>query len=125
MEHHSSGDGRGAAMAGGEKQAAHNEAVARDLNEGIEAAHEEAGREGYVPMLCECGKADCEHVVPMTLEEYEAVRDDPRHFAVAPEHLLVQVERVVEDEGRFLVVEKRPGVPATVAEDEDPRQTDE
>ena len=112
-------------MAGWEERAALNESVARDLNEGIEAAHEESGREGYVPMLCECGKAECEHVVPMTLEEYEAVREDPRHFAVAPEHLLVQVDQVVEDEGRFLVVEKRPGVPATVAEDEDPRQKDD
>jgi hypothetical protein len=112
-------------MAGGEEQAARNEAVARDLNEDIEAAHEEAGREGYVPMLCECGKADCEHIVPMTLEEYEAVREDPRRFAVAPEHQVGQIERVVGDVGRFLVVEKRPGVPAAVAEDEDPRQTDE
>ena len=112
-------------MAGWEKQAALNENVARDLNEGIEAAHEEAGREGYVPMLCECGEADCEHVVPMTLEEYEAVREDPRRFAVAPEHVVAPIDRVVGDVGRFLVVEKRPGVPATVAKDEDPRQTDE
>jgi hypothetical protein len=36
----------------------------------------------------------------------------------------VQIERVVEDQGRFLVVEKRPGIPAAVAEDEDPRQAD-
>ncbi|MEA2565442.1 MAG: hypothetical protein QOD49_619 [Actinomycetota bacterium] len=112
-------------MGGWEKQAALNEAIARDLNEDIEAAHEEAGHEGYVPMLCECGRADCEHVVPMTLEEYEGVREDPRRFALAPEHLVVEIERVVEDEGRFLVVEKRPGIPATVAEDEDPRHTDD
>ena len=46
-------------MASGEEQAAVRETVARDLNEEIEAAHEEAGREGYVPMLCECGKPDC------------------------------------------------------------------
>jgi hypothetical protein len=124
MEHHSSDDGEGSGMARGEKQAARNEAVARDLNEGIEAAHEEADREGYVPMLCECGKPDCEHVLPMTLDEYEAVREDPRRFALAPGHLAVDIERVVEDEGRFLVVEKRPGVPATVAEEEDPRKTD-
>jgi hypothetical protein len=108
-------------MATGEEQAAVNEAVARDLNEDIEAAHEEAGREGLVPMLCECGKPDCEHVVPMTLAEYEEVRAEPRRFAVARDHVEVQVEQVVEDEGRFLVVEKRPGTPAAVAEEEDPR----
>jgi hypothetical protein len=106
-----------------EEQAAINEAVARDLNEDLEAAHEEAGREGYVPMLCECGKADCEHVVPMTLEEYEDVRADPRQFAVAPDHLEAEIEQVIEDEGRFLVVEKRPGGPAAAAEEQDPRQT--
>jgi len=110
-------------MASWEEQEAVNEAVARDLNEDIEAAHEEAGREGYVPMLCECGKPDCEHVVPMTIDEYEEVRADPRRFAVAPDHVETQIERVVEDEGRFLVVEKSPGAPAAVAEDEDPRQT--
>jgi len=110
-------------MTSAEEQGAVNEAVARDLNEDIEAAHEEAGREGIVPMLCECGKPDCEHVVPMTLDEYEEVRADPRRFAVAPDHVAVQIEQVVEDEGRFLVVEKRPGVPADVAEEQDPRQT--
>jgi hypothetical protein len=110
-------------MAGGEEQAAVNEAVARDLNEDIEAAHEEAGRKGMVPMLCECGKPDCEHVVPMTLDEYEEVRADPRRFAVAPDHVEAEIEKVVEDEGRFLVVEKRAGAPAAVAEDEDPRPT--
>ena len=109
-------------MARGEEQAAVNEAVARDLNEDIEAAHEEAGRKGIVPMLCECGKPDCEHVVPMTLDEYEEVRADPRRFAVAPDHVEAEIEKVVEDEGRFLVVEKRPGAPTAVAEDEDPRQ---
>jgi hypothetical protein len=108
--------------AGWEKQAAFNEAVARDLNEGIEAAHVEAGRQGYVPMLCECGKPDCEHVVAITIDEYEAVRGNPRRFAVAPDHQMVQIEHVVEDEGRYLVVEKRPGIPATVAEEEDPRK---
>ena len=110
-------------MASGEEQAAVRETVARDLNEEIEAAHEEAGREGYVPMLCECGKPDCEHVVPMTLDEYEEVRANPRRFAVAPDHHQGQIEQVVEDEGRFLIVEKRPGTPAAVAEEEDPRQT--
>lgn len=110
-------------MASWEEQAAANEAVARDLNEDIEAAHEEAGRKGMVPMLCECGRPDCEHVVPITLDEYEEVRADPRRFAVAPDHVEAQIDQVVEDEGRFLVVEKRPGTPAAVAEEEDPRQS--
>jgi hypothetical protein len=110
-------------MAGWEAGAAVNEAVARDLNEGIESAHQDAGRDGYVPMLCECGSAECDHVVPMTLTEYEAVRQSPRMFAVAPDHVLPEIEKVVDDEGRFLVVEKRPGTAADVAEDTDPRET--
>src|SRR5438270_11723133 len=105
MEYHSSDHGGGAAMGGWEQQAAANEAVARDLNEGIEAAHEEAGRDGYVPMLCECGEADCEHVVPTTLEEYEAVREHPRRCAVAPEHVVPPIGRVVGHVGRCLVPE--------------------
>ena len=112
-------------MAGWEAGAALNEAVARDLNERIEAAHEDAGREGFVPMLCECGRADCDHVVPMTVGEYEAVRQGPRLFAIAPGHVIPQIEKVVDDEGRFLVVEKARGCPGDVAEGSDPRQADE
>jgi hypothetical protein len=108
-------------MEGREKRAALDEAASRDLNEEIEAAHEEAGREGHVRMLCECGRAQCDRVIAMSLDEYEQVRRDPRRFAVAPDHVLTEIEEVIEDRGRFLVVEKRPGIPAAVAEEEDPR----
>lgn len=113
-------------MAPGEERAAINEAVARDVNEGIEAAHGEAGREGYVRIVCECGRDGCDRMLAMTTEEYEQVRSDPRCFAVAPDHVMPGIEDVVEnvaeDRGRFIVVRKRPGLPARVAEETDPRE---
>ncbi|GAC1363538.1 MAG: hypothetical protein NVSMB32_05250 [Actinomycetota bacterium] len=108
-------------MAIEQERAALNEAVARDVNEGIEAAHEEAGREGYVRIVCECGRDDCDSVLAMTLEEYERVRSDPRHFAVAQGHVLPGIEDLAEDRGRFVVVCKREGPPAEIAEETDPR----
>ncbi|GAC1361842.1 MAG: hypothetical protein NVSMB32_01410 [Actinomycetota bacterium] len=107
-------------MAGGE-EAALNEAVARDVNEGIEAAHREVDRQGYVRIVCECGQATCPRVLAITVEEYEEVRADPRRFAVAHEHVMPSIERVVADRGRFLVVEKSPGGAGEVAVQTDPR----
>ena len=46
---------------------------------------------------------------------------DPRQFAVARDHVLADVEQVVAESDRYAVVAKRPGIPAAVAIEEDPR----
>ena len=55
------------------------------------------------------------------MAEYEALRADPRHFAVAHDHVLADLEQVVAETDRYAVVAKRPGIPAAVAIEEDPR----
>jgi len=57
----------------------------------------------------------------ITLDDYRHVRMDPRRFAVVPEHLIGDIERIVYENDRFAVVAKREGVPADVARDENPR----
>ncbi|GAC1362960.1 MAG: hypothetical protein NVSMB32_03950 [Actinomycetota bacterium] len=109
-------------MASREERAALNEVASRDLNEGIEASHEKAGRQGYVRMLCECANGQCDRVIAISLGEYEAVRRNPRRFVVARLHVLPEIETVVEDRERFLVVEKDTPVGAALAEEHDPRQ---
>jgi hypothetical protein len=104
-----------------EAQIARNEAIARDINEGIEEAMATLSPEGYTRMLCECGQADCERKVAITVEEYERTRRDGRRFVVVKEHVIPDVEHVVDDTGRFVVVQKREGTPAEVAESLDPR----
>ena len=52
---------------------------------------------------------------------YESVRAYPERFLVLAGHEEVDIERVVEAHGSWVVVEKRPGTPAEVARATDPR----
>ena len=104
-----------------EARIAKNEAIARDINEGIEEAMASLSPEGYTRMLCECGLPDCERKVAISVVEYERTRSDPRRFVVVKEHVIPDVEDVVGETDRFVVVEKHEGTPADVAEELDPR----
>jgi hypothetical protein len=42
----------------------------------------------------------------MTLVEYGAVRADPANFAVLPGHEVVEIELVVEQHERYVIVQK-------------------
>jgi hypothetical protein len=72
-------------------------------------------------MVCECGLPECERLVAITQAEYEQVRSDPVRFVVVREHVIDDVERVVLETDRFVVVAKKEGVPARVAVEDDPR----
>jgi hypothetical protein len=104
-----------------EDRIAKNEAVSREINEGIEEAMTSVSPEGYVRMLCECGRPSCDRLIAIAVAEYEDARDDPRRFVVAAEHVIPDVERVVAETERYVVVEKREGAPAEIAEESDPR----
>jgi hypothetical protein len=58
----------------------------------------------------------------MSLLEYEDLRSEPTRFAVAPsgEHVVFEVERIVDRREDYWVVEKL-GEAAEVAEQTDPR----
>jgi hypothetical protein len=107
-----------------EERVARNEATTRDINEDIERTYLEGdispGGGGHVRVLCECGRDDCDRVVAITLGEYEAVRADPRRFAVVASHVMPDVEEVVARTDRYVVVAKREGTPAEIAIEEDP-----
>jgi hypothetical protein len=105
-----------------EERVASNEAAAREINEDIERTQGAEGDARYLRVLCECGDADCEQVLAITLREYEQVRSDPVWFAVRRDHVDTSVEEVVMETDRFVVVAKREGAPARVAEEEDPRR---
>ena len=71
--------------------------------------------------MCECGRLERDRVIAITIAEYESVRSDPRQFAVARDHVMAEVERVVAETDRYAVVAKRQGSAAAVATEEDPR----
>jgi hypothetical protein len=103
------------------ERVARDEATSREINERLERAHEGAPSDRYLRMVCECGLATCERMIAITVPEYERVRSDPRWFAVLREHVVPEAEVVLEEHDRFVVVLKREGTPAEIAEQQDPR----
>jgi hypothetical protein len=108
-------------MSNREERVARNEGAAREINEAIEEAHEGEPSDRYIRIVCECGRDDCDRLVAITTREYEQIRSDPVQFAVVHDHVIGDVERIVFETDRFLVVAKREGTPAKVAIEEDPR----
>jgi hypothetical protein len=104
-----------------EERVADNEDTSRDINEGIERGHEGASRTDHVRMLCECGQDECDRVIAMSIAEYEQIRSDPHRFAVVHGHVQDDVEEVVSETDRYVVVQK-VGEAGEVAEEEDPRR---
>ena len=102
-------------------RAAKNEIRLREYNERIQAHHEWVGS-AFPEWACECANKHCPDPVLLSIEEYEAIRAEPTHFLVSPssEHVNPQIERVVQREERYWVLEK-VGVGAAVAEAFDPR----
>ena len=100
-----------------------NEALFREVNERIEDVGTALAPDD-VPMefLCECDDTDCVEKVSATRAEYEAVRAVATQFVVLPGHEDPDVEHVVEQTERFLVVEKE-GQAAREAQEDDPRET--
>jgi hypothetical protein len=99
---------------------ARNEAVFRLVNEDIEdlASGAEVSR---FEIVCECGSGGCVEMVTVTREAYEVVRADPERFFIKHGHQFPDVESVVEEHEAYVIVEKRPGEPARVAREMDPR----
>ena len=112
-------------MGAREERLAANEALFREVNERVAevATHflEVETRDAPVDFTCECGRAECAEPIPMTVAEYEAVRVEPTHFAVAPGHEQPEIESIIERHPTYLVVEKRDEEAQEVARETDPR----
>jgi len=90
---------------GDEEKRAENEAAFRAANEGIRAAERTLNPPlTRVPYLCECDDIHCRESIPLTVAEYEHVREDGTTFAIARDHR-TEGELVEEHEG-YLVVRK-------------------
>jgi hypothetical protein len=103
-----------------QRRVAENESMSREANEAIEKALWEAEEGSSTAFLCECADPDCDHVVHATLREYERVRAHPRRFMVHPGHEEPEVERIVDTQNGYVVVEKDDEA-GRVAANKDPR----
>jgi hypothetical protein len=97
-----------------------NEAVFRQINEGIERGHWPGEEDSPVSFRCECALLGCNDLVELSVREYEHVRSNPRRFIVLPGHERLDVEMVVERRDSYLIVEKLDQA-ADKAEETDPR----
>lgn len=89
-----------------QERLASNEAVFREINEGIERGQWPGEEDAPTTFRCECAQLGCNELIELSVREYETVRSNPRRFIVLPGHERAEVEKVVERHPGYLVVEK-------------------
>jgi len=88
------------------ERAARNQVLFREVNERIaELTTLDRVRDMHL-LICECSDEACAESLEVALAEYEAVRAHSDRFVVARGHELLAIERVVDANPRFVVVEK-------------------
>lgn len=98
-----------------------NEALFREVNERINEIGRGLGVEDEAEFICECGEEACTTAIRLLVSEYEDVRAHPARFAVVPGHEHFDLERVVEANERFAIVEKYKPSSVELAAETDPR----
>lgn len=98
-----------------DERLAKNEILFREINERLdEMAVPWSKTTDY---LCECSDMSCTKIVELTNDEYERVRSRPTVFVVAPGHEQPEIEKVVEVDDGYLLVEKVVAVDEIVKQD--------
>ena len=108
-----------------EERLAKNEVLFREINERVKDLNDTfRAVTATDEWICECASRTCTEKVQMSVDEYEAIRALGDRFFVAPsdEHFWPDVERVVERNDRYWIVEKI-GVAGQFARQADPRES--
>jgi hypothetical protein len=99
---------------------AENEALFRAANERMadwEEIHADDATELY---FCECADSACREKVKLRKADYEGVRANSLRFFIVPGHEIPEVERVIQRNEGWSVIEKDPDV-APVVDEHNPR----
>jgi hypothetical protein len=98
-----------------EIRAARNQALFRSINDKLtkEASIDVLPR--TFEIACECADVTCTRVLEIPVDEYAAVRANPRWFIVLHGHVFPNVETVIDETDTHVVVEKTAAA-AAVAE---------
>jgi hypothetical protein len=99
-----------------EIRAARNQAMFRAVNDKIRELNETfAVITDTFTIACECADPYCVDTIEIKHSDYEAIRANPRRFAVLPGHADTDIEYVVTEAECYQVAEKR-GKAAAVAD---------
>jgi hypothetical protein len=71
----------------------------RDLNEGFSERFDLEPR-----FICECPDLACTESLPVPMEDFRRIRDEPAWFVVSPAHVDFDLEKTVEDHGDYVIV---------------------
>jgi hypothetical protein len=113
----------GDALSDWRRDEATNQTRFRTINESIESMTDTLGaHEAHDVYVCECGDGDCSTPISLSRSEYEIVRSEATHFAIALNHENPEVDRVVAEHERYAVVQKAFAQAARIARESDPRQ---
>jgi hypothetical protein len=108
-----------------QERVARNDALFREANEGIQEAASTYDVLERIPFICECADENCRELIILSMDQYEEIRRNPRHFLNAPGHVRAGqgAAEVVDDRGRYQIVEKT-GYAGDIVEELDPRKGD-
>jgi 5-bromo-4-chloroindolyl phosphate hydrolysis protein len=97
-------------------RAARNQTLFRAVNEKLSELNQALSSVTETYMIaCECAETTCVKTLEISMEEYLEVRSDPHRFAVLPDHVYPDIERVVAETDGYVVVEKFVGTEITEA----------
>ena len=82
-----------------------NEKLFREVNERVEQM-QDALQAAEPQWVCECGDETCFEKLAVPLGEYHDVRAHHDWFLIKPGHVKAEVEKIVDERGAYLVVEK-------------------
>ncbi|HEX5937980.1 MAG TPA: hypothetical protein VFZ75_09880 [Actinomycetota bacterium] len=99
-----------------------NETRSREINEWIDESNESSAGVVDDPFVCECSDVACPSTLALTHVEYEEVRSDGTHFAIATNHESPDLDVLLSQRIGFAIVRKLPGEPSRVALAADPRR---
>jgi hypothetical protein len=102
---------------------ARNQALFREVNERLLELSQGFGfQDGSMQFVCECSNEDCTVTVTMNHNEYESVRAHSTFFVVASGHEILEVEKVIDRQDGWAIVQKV--AETDYAAETDPRRRD-
>lgn len=89
-----------------QRRIARNQARIRELNDLTRQGIDSFQSTTSYPVMCECALSECDDMLELPTDDYDAVRSNAGWYVVLPEHTMQAVEEVVEDCGAWWIIRK-------------------